>query len=129
MIPPFQYSSNPSSEIPLPALPNTGFRVFIKALSQSRLEEKSLTPSPERRDDMFGKRINLFKLLGFQVRIDLSWIIIAALIIWSLSSGLFPHYFPGFSNNIYWFIDFCGQGFMIVNSSVLYGELPVECIQ
>ncbi len=30
---------------------------------------------------MFGKRINLFKLMGFQVSIYLSWIIIAVLIV------------------------------------------------
>ena len=31
---------------------------------------------------MFDKRFNLFKLMGFQVRIDLSWIFIAILISW-----------------------------------------------
>ncbi len=39
---------------------------------------------------MFGKRIRLFNLLGFEVRIDLSWIIIAVLVTWSLAKGLFP---------------------------------------
>jgi hypothetical protein len=29
---------------------------------------------------MFGKRIDLFKLFGFEVRIDLSWVILAILI-------------------------------------------------
>ena len=57
---------------------------------------------------MFGKRINLFKLLGFQVRIDLSWIIIAALIIWSLSTGLFPLYFRGLSTQTYWIMGVIG---------------------
>ena len=51
---------------------------------------------------MFGKRINLFKLLGFEVRIDLSWIIIAVLIAWSLSTGLFPFYYKNLSIQIYW---------------------------
>ena len=32
---------------------------------------------------MFGRRITLFKLLGFEVRIDASWLVIAALITWS----------------------------------------------
>ena len=31
---------------------------------------------------MFGKRIRLFKLLGFEVSLDLSWIIIAVLVTW-----------------------------------------------
>ncbi|MEJ2364738.1 MAG: site-2 protease family protein [Deltaproteobacteria bacterium] len=51
---------------------------------------------------MFGKRINLFKLLGFEVRIDLSWIIIAVLIAWSLSTGLFPFYYKNLSIQVYW---------------------------
>jgi Zn-dependent protease/CBS domain-containing protein len=51
---------------------------------------------------MFGKRINLFKLLGFEVRIDLSWIIIAVLIAWSLSTGLFPFYYKNLSIQTYW---------------------------
>lgn len=51
---------------------------------------------------MFGKRINLFKLLGFEVRIDLSWIIIALLVAWSLSTGLFPFHYKNLSTEIYW---------------------------
>jgi len=51
---------------------------------------------------MFGKRIKLFKLLGFEVRIDWSWIIIALLIIWSLSKGLFPSYYKNLSTQTYW---------------------------
>jgi Zn-dependent protease/CBS domain-containing protein len=57
---------------------------------------------------MFGKRINLFKLLGFQVRIDLSWIIIAVLIVWSLSTGLFPFYYRGLSAQTYWIMGIVG---------------------
>ena len=42
---------------------------------------------------MFGKGFKLFKLFGFEVRIDASWLILAILIILSLSSGYFPlHY-------------------------------------
>jgi hypothetical protein len=51
---------------------------------------------------MFGKNITLFKLMGFEVRIDLSWLIIATLIVWSLATGLFPHYVPGATNAAYW---------------------------
>jgi Zn-dependent protease/CBS domain-containing protein len=63
---------------------------------------------------MFGKRINLFKLLGFQVRIDLSWIIIAVLIAWSLSTGLFPFRFRGLSTQTYWIMGIVGAiGFFL----------------
>jgi Zn-dependent protease len=36
---------------------------------------------------MFGKRLTLFRLLGFSVRVDLSWIFIAGLVTWSLGSA------------------------------------------
>jgi Zn-dependent protease/CBS domain-containing protein len=57
---------------------------------------------------MFGKHIKLFHLLGFEVRIDLSWLIIAALIIWSLATGVFPQYYPGLSRPSYWFMGAAG---------------------
>ena len=36
------------------------------------------------------RRIPLVKLLGFQIQFDLTWLIIVALVIWSLSAGYFP---------------------------------------
>jgi Zn-dependent protease/predicted transcriptional regulator len=53
---------------------------------------------------MFGKSIKLFNLFGFQVKIDLSWFILAALIIWSLAVGVFPYYFKGVSTATYWWM-------------------------
>jgi len=50
---------------------------------------------------MFGKRITLFKLLGFEVKIDVSWLIIAVLITWSLARAVFPSYFQGLSGTTY----------------------------
>ena len=35
---------------------------------------------------MFTKQSPLFKLLGFQGKLDLSWIFIAALVAWSLAT-------------------------------------------
>jgi Zn-dependent protease/CBS domain-containing protein len=57
---------------------------------------------------MFGKRIKLFKLLGFEVNIDLSWIIIAVLITWSLAAGLFPYLYPGLERETYWIMGVVG---------------------
>ncbi|MCL4502741.1 MAG: site-2 protease family protein [Deltaproteobacteria bacterium] len=51
---------------------------------------------------MFGRRLRLFNLLGFEVRIDLSWIIIAVLVTWSLAGGLFPVYYKGLDKEVYW---------------------------
>ena len=57
---------------------------------------------------MFGKRISLFKLFGFDVRIDLSWIILAALIAWSLAVGFFPFRYRNLSEEIYWVMGVIG---------------------
>lgn len=57
---------------------------------------------------MFGKRIKIFKLLGFEVRVDLSWIIIAVLVTWSLAAGLFPQYYEGLSKSTYWWMGVIG---------------------
>ena len=51
---------------------------------------------------MFGKRFRLFNLLGFEVRIDLSWLIIAILVTWSLADGLFPYLSPHLAPEVYW---------------------------
>jgi Zn-dependent protease len=57
---------------------------------------------------MFGKGINLFKLFGFEVRIDLSWVILAILVAWSLSAGLFPFRYKGLSTETYWLMGIVG---------------------
>lgn len=57
---------------------------------------------------MFQRSVKLFKLLGFEVKIDLSWIIIAALIVWSLSTGLFPFQYKNLSIRTYWLMGITG---------------------
>jgi Zn-dependent protease len=57
---------------------------------------------------MFGKKIPLFNLFGFKVGIDATWFILAVLVTWSLAKGAFPHYFPGFSNAVYWWMGVAG---------------------
>jgi Zn-dependent protease/CBS domain-containing protein len=57
---------------------------------------------------MFGKRIRLFKLFGFEVGIDLSWILIAVLIAWSLSTGFFPFQYKNLSTQTYWLMGIIG---------------------
>ena len=53
---------------------------------------------------MFGKQISLFNLFGFKVKLDVSWFILAILIVWSLATGVFPQYFPGFKTETYWWM-------------------------
>lgn len=57
---------------------------------------------------MFGKRLRLFKLFGFEVHIDLSWVILAILVAWSLSVGLFPFQYEDLSGRTYWMMGIVG---------------------
>ncbi|MEN6616230.1 MAG: site-2 protease family protein [Syntrophorhabdus sp.] len=58
---------------------------------------------------MFGKKIRLFKVFGFEVGIDPSWTILAILIAWSLSAGLFPAQIAGLSIKMYWIMGVVGM--------------------
>jgi Zn-dependent protease/predicted transcriptional regulator len=57
---------------------------------------------------MFGKSIKLFKLFGFEVKIDFSWIVIAILVAWSLSTGIFPLSIKNLSTQTYWLMGIVG---------------------
>lgn len=57
---------------------------------------------------MFGRGLNLFKLFGFQVRVDASWLLLALLITWSLASALFPSLYPDLSTRTYWVMGVLG---------------------
>ncbi len=69
---------------------------------------------------MFGKKIHLFSLLGFKVDIDLTWLVLAVLIVWSLAKGLFPAYYKGFSDATYWWMGIAGAVGLFV--SIVFHE-------
>lgn len=50
---------------------------------------------------MFGKAYKLFRIFGFTVRVDLSWLVIAALVAWS-AAGIFGFWHPGQPAWVYW---------------------------
>jgi Zn-dependent protease/predicted transcriptional regulator len=70
---------------------------------------------------MFGRRLTIFKLFGFEVRIDLSWFILAVLITWSLAVGLFPLYLKNLSQSTYWWMGVAGAAGLFV--SIIFHEL------
>ncbi|MEJ2055627.1 MAG: site-2 protease family protein [Calditrichaceae bacterium] len=70
---------------------------------------------------MFGRSIKLFKLFGFEVKMDLSWLILAILITWSLAAGLFPAYYHDFSTATYWWMGVFGAIGLLV--SIVFHEL------
>jgi Zn-dependent protease/CBS domain-containing protein len=70
---------------------------------------------------MFGRAITLFKLFGFEVRVDASWLIIAALVTWTLALGLFPALIPGLSAATYWWMGAAGAAGLFL--SIVIHEL------
>jgi len=67
------------------------------------------------------KRIKLFKLFGFEVRLHPSWFIIAVLVAWSLAMGLFPFYYKGLASWVYWTMGIAGA--LLLFASVIVHEL------
>lgn len=57
---------------------------------------------------MFGKQITLFELVGFKVKVDMSWVFLALLIAWSLAQGVFPAIYEGLPTRIYWWMGVAG---------------------
>ncbi len=69
---------------------------------------------------MVGWRITLFRLFDFEVRIDLSWLLLAALVTWSLASGFFPFYVQGLTSFTYWWMAAAAAGGLF--ASILFHE-------
>ena len=75
---------------------------------------------------MFGQRIKIFSLLGFEVRVDLSWIVLAVLVTWSLARGVFPDYFENLPERTYWFMGAAGALGLFL--SIIFHELSHSLI-
>jgi len=69
---------------------------------------------------MYGKRITLFRLFGFEVRVDISWLVLAVLVTWSLADGLFPQYYQGLARATYWEMGIAGA--ILFFFSILFHE-------
>lgn len=57
---------------------------------------------------MFANSIRLFRLFGFEVKLDASWLLLAVLIAWSLAVGYFPAVSPGLDTVTYWSMGIVG---------------------
>lgn len=53
---------------------------------------------------MFGKSLTLFKLAGFKVRVDASWLILALFVTWTFAEGVLPAQLPRESTTVYWLL-------------------------
>lgn len=70
---------------------------------------------------MFGKPVSLFTVFGFEIKIDVSWLLLAALITWSLASGLFPEYYKDLPQSAYWWMGAAGAVGLFI--SIIFHEL------
>ena len=57
---------------------------------------------------MLTKRFELFTLMGFRVSLDLTWIILAVLVTWSLATGFFPRAVAGLAPATAWWLGAAG---------------------
>lgn len=57
---------------------------------------------------MSKRKLRLFRLFGFDVGIDPSWIVLAILVAWSLSTGYFPFRYQALSPRQYWIMGIIG---------------------
>lgn len=57
---------------------------------------------------MFGRKVSLFRLLGFEAGIDPGWLVLASLVAWSLSTGYFPFRYRELSTQSYWIMGIVG---------------------
>ena len=57
---------------------------------------------------MFGRSYTLFRLMGFKVQVDASWLVLALLVTWTLAAGYFPSQASGLSAATYWTMGLVG---------------------
>lgn len=53
---------------------------------------------------MFSSYATLFDILGYKVRLHVSWLFLAGLATWSLAHSYFPEYYLGLSDSTYWWM-------------------------
>lgn len=70
---------------------------------------------------MFKNAIELIEIFGFKIRLDPSWFLIAALIVWSLSTSHFPAELPGYATRSY--VLFSTLSMLALFASVILHEL------
>lgn len=68
-----------------------------------------------------GKRFTLFRLLGFRIQIEWTWLFLAAWMTWSLASSVFPSQVGGLARSAYWWMGVIGA--LALFSSIVFHEL------
>lgn len=63
----------------------------------------------------------LFRVFGFEVKLNLTWLLLALLVTWTLAAGLFPVDYPGLAPATYWWMGLAGA--VGVLFSIVFHEL------
>ena len=63
----------------------------------------------------------LFRIFGFEVKLNITWLLLALLITWTLGAGLFPRDYPGLSSATYWWMGLAGA--IGILFSIVFHEL------
>ena len=69
---------------------------------------------------------SLGRWFGFEVRIDYSWFLIFALVVWTLSADVFPHEMRGYGRTMYWMMGTAAA--LLLFLSVLLHELSHSAV-
>jgi Zn-dependent protease/predicted transcriptional regulator len=70
---------------------------------------------------MFTRRVELFRLMGFAVHVDASWLILAVLMTWSLAVSVFPAAHADLATRTHWIMGACAM--IGLFASILLHEL------
>lgn len=70
---------------------------------------------------MFGRPLKLFTIFGFEIKANLSWLILVALVTWSLAYGIFPEYYKNLAPRSYWWMGAAGALGLFL--SIVFHEL------
>ncbi len=67
------------------------------------------------------KGYHLFRIFGFEVKLNLTWLLLAMLIVWTLAAGFFPADYPGLAKQTYWWMGVAGA--LGIFFSIVFHEL------
>lgn len=70
---------------------------------------------------MLQRRISIGRLLGFEIRFDLTWLMLVAFIVWTLSAGFFPAAYADLSTDTYIWMGILGAAGLF--TSIILHEL------
>lgn len=67
-----------------------------------------MKPEKRKKSSLPSRGVSLFTLFGFEVKVDLTWLMLALLVTWTLAAGLFPTSYPGLATETYWWMGLFG---------------------